>query len=319
MKRGGELPKGLTEFTNSESKLERVLALSYMLMDGPKTPEVLAKRAGRELGITSLDVLGRHLRLGERLGLLQRSGSLLNSTDAARALRSLDSNRPVTAGGLSPYDKLALAMWLFREADYQLMTLVAVIGASIDAHPASVTVSYFGSTPNLPWPREGIDRNLRAFRASARTPRLWEHKVTAMVAWLRSLGLVKPTGVYALTDSGRYALKLWQEGTRTFRRSPLRVAAVSTGLSLRDSTPEAPWPDWLVGDISQRILASRGTLGMISYEYVWLASTLSLVVEKGIVLEADDFYDIVKSLWKAGVLRSILMGRQGRPVALTVS
>lgn len=316
----GEAPPGLTEFTNSESRLERLLALAYMVSDGPKGIETLAKRAERELHLANREVFGRHLRLAERLHLVQREGTggLVSATDLTRALQSLDRGSRPKDRILSRYDRIAFASALFKEADYQLMTLVSLIESQPKSHPAAIVVSYFDTTPDLPWPKEGVERNRRLFRESAKTPRLWEHKVSAMVAWLRSLGMVTPSGVYAVTPAGRAALLEWRRGVGEFRRRPLHVAAIATGTPLFDSKPGTS-TDLLISEkVTNAIRGARAPLGMVSYEFVHVLSVLSIVVQDGIAVESGAFYEVVKRLWKSGVVRSIVMGREGRPVALTL-
>ncbi len=308
---------GLTDFTSSESRLSRLLAFPAMVMEGPLSLTTIYSRAKRDLGLGHQEVVGRHIRLGERLGLIEKGDGRIRASDSALGLFQLQVQRGVRVGDLDTAARAYLFQRLFTVAPVQLVSLLRCI----DRHPrmpwGTVVVDYFRAGDRLPWKQETIAKSLDAFDRSGKVPRLLEHKVSAMIGWLRDLSLVTVSGPFRLTPSGSDILTMWNEATGAFTEGIVHISARALGLP-SSSRPEVKSSRITREAIEEAIAYQPAGSGLVSFDRAYSLTQLTLLLDSQIALEWEAFYDSVKALWREGRVRSIIMGRDGRPNALTL-
>ena len=308
---------GLTEFTDSESKLSRLVRITSMAVDQPRPFATLVRLSKAQIALNNISVVDRHVRLARRLRLLEKSNDRFRATDRAKALLKLDGP-PSSSESLSQYDKVFFTQALLQEAPVQLLILMKAIEHEQGRPWGSVVIEYFKHYEYLPWKHQTIVRSLSSYEMSGHVPRLLEHKVSAMAGWLRDLGLTAPRGPPRLTQSGDMLLSHWSMDRHTLDLEPLQAARIVCGIAQAKEFTIRPFDTSIIERATEILRTSPAPFGMVSYEYARFRVTCSLLVESGIVLNENIFRALVDDLWKKGVVRSILMGREGKPEAITL-
>lgn len=307
--------RGITDVTSSESRLGKLVLIGGMLREGPKPLTILRGLIASQVGLRNESVIRRHLRLAETLDLLRTEGGRARLTGSGRALLSL--NRPAALKDLtlSAYDQAYFVEALFDVATLQLVRLMQVIGQERKSEPEAVIIRYFERNGDLPWVQATVRTSLDAFRRSGVVPRLLRHKVTCMVGWLRDLGIVEIPTPYRLTLAGDSILSLWEEDRRRFTTGLAYIAAtaLSVGGTRMTRLDQKHLPPWLVDYAVEVARQTQSGLSMTPFDEASVLCRLKLLVERGIVVEPEDFYELVKEAWRQRKVRSIILGRDGKP------
>jgi hypothetical protein len=318
MAQGSRTSEGLTEFTSSESRLDRLVSLVAMASGDPVTIMAVEAKAGRDLNLKNREVVGRHIRLAEALGLLMRAGDRLKTTEAASAVFQLERVRGLEPGGLSQYSRAYLTQALFEVAPFQLARLLLTIDRHQRVPWSTIVISYFRQDGGLPWNRATVEKSLAEFDRTGKTPRLLEHKVACSVGWLRGIGLVSAAGPYSLTPGGSRVLGIWDDSRGEFTRGPVTLSGLAAGVESPVGAKRARTATRVLAVLTDSIQGFPSAHGLVGYEQLRVFITLSLLIDEGIAVEEVDFYEVVKSAWRAGVVRSIIVGRDGQPSAVTL-
>lgn len=312
-------PLGITDVTSSESHLPRLVAILQMFSGGPIPPGALAARVGREFSLNSSAVVSRHLRLGERLQLWSRSESLVVSTGKGRALLRL-LRATGSQDSFGPPARIIIGAELFSVADIQLGRLVETIDAHEGTPLNAIALAYFRQHTDLPWERRTIRASLESFAETGKVPRLFEHKILAMVGWLRDLGALSSQGSIRLSRAGTLIRHSWDAKAGRFRDSPMRLSAY-LAVGTESQYPD-PHDSDLAATIIQRIRAlyhrHPSGLGMIDFDEASTYISTQSLIEKGVVIDERVFYSLIKTAWRDGLVRSIIVGRSGRPAEIMI-
>jgi hypothetical protein len=311
-----EATRGITDITNSESKLHRLIEIAFAVAESPR-PILAFTRIMSQMNVSNASVVGRHLRLATQLGLVNLKMGKVSISGVGRALVALDSTSGSSKPGLSSYDRVFFAIALFREAPVQLMHLLRTIEQEQGRPASSIVIQYFADDGHLPWQAKTVEKNLEKYRETGHVPRLFEHKVSCMIAWMKDLGLVEQQGPYRLATPGREVLALWREEGHEFLAGMTHVAGKLLGGEARDlPSLDADTRERLARMVADAATMLQTELGMAAYDEVRFFATARLLVKDKIAIESDEFETLTKTAWRQGLIRSVVLGRDGSPSQL---
>jgi len=287
------------------------------------TTSALEGSISDRLGLKNRKVIGRHISLLLRLNLLQRVNGYLTTASDGQVLVEMARDAGLIDKELSVGERILYLRALILEASWQIhqMLRTATVGHALDSN--SKTIDYFRAYQEkgpVIWNRNSIERAIQSSLNSGRISSSLRNKYKCVEKWLIQLRLLdKEPSQHNLTRSGRLVLDEIEKV-----ESPLSSRIFWICASL---IPDAEKQRFQIEDQNhlndaENLLHTAGSLferksGMVDYRSAGLFTSVRLLSDKKIVLEEYDFYELLRYLWKAGRIRSIFSGRDGKPAYIT--
>jgi hypothetical protein len=308
---------GIRDITNSESKLVRLLVIASIVDQGYTLVQRLKLQVASELGLKSNAVIGRHVRLAEKLGVLIREGDAIRLSGPGRILVEYDDQQG--KGHLTDFAIVYFAQELFRVAEAQITRLLDLISEKQNVELDQLAIEYF-QRDAFPWNPQTVRRSLEKYRITREVPRLFVHKVSCMVGWLRDLGLVSEERTCRLTAEGRRVCSLLRSSKSAKEAGLVYLSGLVVGLTSirRLDTMESPSAESLIGSVAGIASSIKSEYEIVDYGAARFLVTSKVLLEKHLAVEEAMFYELVRKEWERGMIRGILAGRDGRPSGIVI-
>jgi hypothetical protein len=311
---------GISDITSSEGKLERFTQICELIglekrLTIKRAEELIEKRIGSPFH--NRKVTQRHLVILEKIGLIEKIGEIYILSSEGKALYELVRKLSRT-DGLSFEEKIFYFKTLFTSIlKNQLIKFLEVI-RDHEGEERKKIIGFFFRTElarNL-WSETVIKRNLIRLE-SGKIPTFFQNKFGCMEMWLRDLDLVKKL---------KEKMEL-EAGTKMF------LAKIAKENNLKDKIYELtrialaceamPFDYIKHKDDFLRVFKEAYSLFETRTEISDIRSIRTFVcidlLTRKIKMEEEEFYIAVKKLWKEGIIRSVMLGRNGKPAYVVLS
>ena len=308
--------RAFADFTDSESRLNRGMAIAWYSAEGPQTIQSVYRFLSSKFSIANREVARRHVKLSQRLLLVSVDNGILRLGDAGGALLFLDKSVEPPDNQLTEYDKAHLLSTILKSAPLQVGKVLQATAESGGANLKEVVVRFLEIDGSLPWSKQQLTTALSKFRRSRIVSRLFEHKVSCRVNWLRQLEIVRFGWPAELTVKGSRLLEQWEPQGEGFEGEAENITAIAEGFSPRILDTRAALTLRLPESAGRLSSLLASSLGMASYEQVRRAIAIPLLADSGAILTDNVFRAVVNEAFRKGFVRSVLEGRHGRPSSL---
>lgn len=303
----------LTDITTSEGNLSRLSLICQVLATSrTRKSNELFRIIEQEIRLTNYRVIGRHLHILAVLGLTARTPETYLITSRGKALVRL---RRKESNLLGTTEKVLFFKCFFRSLPDQLYWVIYTIGKKKGSEVAECAKDYFYNSPaRAIWGRT-IETAIRREVDRAPLTRGMENKFETMLCWLSQLDIIGKANTIWLTEKGKKLLSI----------SPMNFGELSTKIYY--------YATQLYGEGSPRhfdlnyhrrelidILREGSQLFRGEQNLSDLAAiqefASAVFASGGIILEEETFYRVIEQLGLDGTIKSIILGRDGRPAFL---
>jgi len=310
---------GVTDISSSEGKLHRLTQICMLMKSARKLSKqkLIVLLAEKDIGIRNKHVIERHLMLLEKLGMIERLGSHYVLRAQGQVLTEL-AKGGISSGNLSLGEKILYIKALFGSVlRQQLVELLAVACANQGAPRKRVIQLYFRTeVAQKLWNPRVIERNLSRLGETGKVPPFLAHKFGCMEMWLKDVGLLGTADRTLITGPNTpHVVESLRDGDAAQRSIYQLANVILVGRATRFDS-ERHFEE-LVGlvKLSSKLFALE--TGMTDIEAMRTFTCIKLLME-GHVLESMEFDSMIGILVAKRILRSVMLGRDGKPAYVTL-
>jgi len=306
----------LTDITTSEGNLSRH-SLICEIIGRTKFHDsaTLFRKIAEEAGITNSKVIGRHLHILETIGLIIKAPETYLATSRGKALVKLRSRN---IGVLNNAEKTVFFKSFFTNIPEQLYWAIYVIGKNEKATLEKNAIEYFYYSPAKNIWIKTIERAIRREQYKARPlTRGMINKFETMLYWLSQLDNIRRGYRVWLTDNGLKMLDAFPTDGN-FREFSSRIYHITAQLygnqniQYFDLTRHKSDLVKVLREGNQLFRGEHGLSDLVAIQEF----TSTVLATSGIVLEEKKFYETIQELGLDGTIKSIILGRDGKPAFL---
>ena len=307
----------LTDITTSEGDLNRLSVMCQTIArikvhNLQRLFEIIEK----EIGLTNYKVVGRHLHILVSIGLIEKTLGTYFITSRGKALVKLRSQDPCV---LSRAEKVIFFKSFFISIFEQLYWVIYTIGKNEGATFEKNALDYFYSSAAKNIWLETLQHAAKKGSSDKPLTRGMINKFGTMLYWLSQLDIVRKGSRLWLTGKGTRLLDDFSKNDNIKRLSST-VYYLTTQLYAENYRRHFNLSDdrnQLIGVLREGSQLFRGEQDLS--DVVAIQEFVSAVFASGgIVLEENDFYVTIRELGLNGTVRSIILGRDGRPAFLVM-
>lgn len=310
---------GISDITSSEGKLERFTKICELIgsekrVARNRVEKLIQKRIGSPFH--NRKVTQRHLVILEKMGIIGKMGEIYVLSSEGKALYELvrKSSRP---NGLSLEERVFYFKMLFTSVlKNQLIKLLEVI-CEHESEERRKIIGHFFRTElarNL-WNKTVIERNLT--RLGGRIPTFFQNKFGCMELWLKDLGLMKrlKQKIELGTGAKTFLAKVAKEGNLKDKIYELIGIALTCEAIPFDYVKHK---DEFLQIFKEAYLLFKTQADISDIRSIRTFVCINLLMKK-IKMEEKEFDVAAEKLWKEGIIRSIMLGRDGKPAYVVLS
>lgn len=312
--REGRRSAFLADLTTSEGQLHRFTGIAHIMRpEGLMETDMLVPLIQKNLGLTNIKVIRRHLRAMESLGLLAREevGYVLSSEGKALcALAPAKSNKELALA-----EKIFYLRALGSYVPLQLRSILAAISENAGA-PKEQAITSYGQkilASGVPWKNKHVLR-LALSKHPDLPPRTIRNNFECFRRWTEQLQLVDPSP-RDLTKLGNRLVHIMKMQEDQVREEIYRTAAVyichEPGC-LPDYEDSTDRPRFLQLLREAYRLFERRELRLSDARAISPYVCIKLLIEGDRILPEKTFWDLIKKLINEGLIQSAMTGRDGK-------
>jgi len=310
---------GVTDISTSEGKLNRFTQICMLLKSARKLskPKLYVLLAEKDIGIRNRHVIERHLILLEKLGMIERLGSHYVLRAQGQVLTELAKGE-ISSGNLNPAEKILYFKALFTSVlRQQLVELLAIAYANQGAPRKMIVQQYFRTeVAQKLWNPRVIERNLSEVRETGKVPPFFAHKFGCMEKWLRDVGLLETTDrTLATSPNVPHIIDPLRDGDVAQSRIYQLAQAILVGRATKFDSERHFGELVRLVKLSSRLFALE--TGMTDIDAMRTFTCINLLME-GHLLESAEFDSTIGILVAKRILRSVMLGRDGKPAYVTL-
>lgn len=268
-----------------------------------------------EAGITNSKVISRHLHILKTIGFIRDVHETYLVTSRGKALVKLRSQKVKI---INKAEKIMFFKSFFTSIPEQLYWVTYVVGKNENATLEKNAHEYFYFSParNI-WIRT-IKRAIRRGTNKNKTlTRGMKNKFETMLYWLSQLDILRKGNRVWLTKNGLKLLDVFPRNVSEIPSSVYHMASLlyyGQNIQIFDLTRHK---NELVDVLREgnRLFRGEQNLSDIVAVQEFVAAIL---VTNGIVLEERRFYEIIQELSFDGTIKSVILGRDGKPAFLVM-
>ncbi len=186
------MPEGITDLTFSEGNLKRLSRICNLvgLKSGDLNRERLLEKIKNNyehLKLGNEAVRSRHIRLLEKLGLLEEEDKFIRLTGDGKVLFEFGKD-DVFSKHLNNYEKALFLRTLLLHAGYQIRLLLKNLAEDYGADINSLIIRYFESDDQNLWDNKKIDGYIEIYNETGKI--FYKSKLDCMLTWLKHLGII---------------------------------------------------------------------------------------------------------------------------------
>lgn len=319
----------ITDITSTEGNLQTFSAICAILDLNKYSFSQFLPRIVHVIQSESSKVVSRHLRIMEKLSIIEKKGNVYTLSAEGRAFFDLLPKEQLVRNSLTDYEKVFFFRWLFSRYYPQIAYFLEAL-SEFPQERKILILKYFSKileSPVKSWRKETIEKSLGILR-EGKISSFFANKFGCVEGWIKHLGIVKNT---VLTLEGnRLVNKLTDEGFLPFSNETLKmVNKMKENLHLLASTLlRKRTTECFNHENTEHVSLFRSlfmeSLPRFSVEpkMTNLGSIRSWVcckflVDHGVILEYTHVNTLVEELWREGVIRSVMSDQTGRPTYVT--
>jgi len=308
----------LTDITTSEGNLTR-LSLICEIIARIRTSDSteLFKTIKEETGLTNNKVIGRHLHILTTLGLVTKVFGTYLVTSSGKALVKFHAKG---SNVLNKTEKIMFFKSFFCSIPEQLYWVIHTIGKKHRAGINENAIEYFYSSPARAIWLKTIDRAVRKkFDKDRPLTRGMINKFETMLYWLSQLDFVKKQEIIRLTEKGLKLLRIFPANANAKELS-VKVYSIATQLYNEENFQQYDQnihKKELINVLREAYQLFRGEQDLSDLIAIQ-EFTSAIFASSGIILEQTRFYEIIQELALDGTVKSIILGRDGKPAFLVM-
>lgn len=308
---------GISDISSSEGKLWRFTNICHIVnsLDNPSKNEVI-NSVKALIGLSNQNVIERHLSILKRLNIIEYIETKYVLTGIGKALIELSKS---SKNESTKEEKIFYFTLMFSSVlKEQLIDVLRAVYENEFQSRREIIAYYFDrNIARAVWGNEIVDKNLNKLRSTNKIPSFMGNKFGCMEMWLTDLDIVK-----------RYNGKLkLVEITKSVVRRMLESNDISNKIYELAGVA-------LIGDVMpfDNIKHQYKLESLLRTSYKAFSTHQNLIDYKGIMkvictrflvmrikIEEEDFDRAIKQLWLEGRVRSVMLGRDGKPAYLVFS
>jgi hypothetical protein len=305
---------GLTDITTSEGNLGRLGLICGIIAEARTLSQAkLYKIVKEQAGLSNPKVIGRHLHILKTLGLVAKKSEIYFATGRGKALSRLHKQGESI---LNESETTIFFKSFFASIPEQLYWLIHVVGSNEGASLSKNALQYFFSSPAKNIWVKTIESATRGETTRVLLTKGMLNKFDTMLYWLSQLRIVEKRKTVYLTQKGRHLFKiLVGRNNLDFGSEIYYLCAMLYG------NQEIQYFDFSKHRIDFiNVLREGSHLFRSEQELSDLVAvqefTSAVFAVSGIALEEKRFYEAIQELGLDGTIRSVIVGRDGKPAFL---
>ena len=305
---------GISDLTSSESSLKRFTFLCNIVkLERGLNKQKLFKIA-KETSPSPFknpNVTGRHLAIMQKIGLIEDLGGAYILTSDGKVLCEL-SQEPILSSKLTFVEQAIFMKNLFSSlVRRQLVELLQVIMNNRNEINKKIVYDFFSTQLAISlWNKITVERNLTRLRDSGKIPTFFVNKFTCMERWLEDLGLIRRiNGRIDITNNGIIILSEIKK-----LDSPRDEICQILGKILVDKAiffDLTEHKDLLTKKFREAFSLFKIDSNVGDIKAIQLFLCLEFL-KQGIIMEDKAFPSIIDKLSSDGLIRSVMLGRDGK-------
>lgn len=307
---------GLTDITTSEGNLGRLGLICRIIAEARTLSQAkLYKIIKGQAGLSNPKVIGRHLHILKTVGLVAKRSESYFATGRGKALYKL---HPQSADILGDSERTIFFKSFFVSIPEQLYWLVHIVGSNEGASLDKIALQYFFSSPAKNIWIKTIEYAAKRQTVDGLLTEGMLNKFDTMLYWLSQLRILEKKKTVWLTEKGRNLLKsLSQKDNLDFS---LEVYYCSAMLYGNENVQQFDFSKHRTDFINvlregNHLFRSEQELSDLVAVQEFVSAVFAI---SGIALEEKRFYEIIQELGLDGTIRSIILGRDGKPAFLVM-
>ena len=305
--------KCLTDITTSEGKLDRFSKICETIaqakgLDSNRVSKLIEEKTG----LTNLKVIGRHLHILSILGLIQRETGKFNVTSRGKALSRATQKQN------SSLERVLFFRSFFGEIPNQLFLVLEVVGRNESKGIEKNTFDYFQLPKDLnpcskPFEEPAFGNEVPLLPSNYLKQNML-NKFETMVCWLSQLNLVKKgNSALWLTDKGQKLFDMVRtDGLSVLSANVYNYASRVYGSNTQEFDFKEDRGEFvrILREASFYFKGQQNISDLIAaQEYV-----SAFYATKGFSIGEKKFFGYVQELELDGSIRSVILGRDGKPM-----
>jgi hypothetical protein len=312
---------GISDISSSEGRLRRFTFLCKIIKsEKGLTRKRLESLVEKEIGspFRNKTVIQRHLIILEKIGLIESSGGLYTLSSDGKALCELTPESQIITP-LSFEEQVIYLKALFTSSlKYQLIELLEVVRLYSNKSRKEMISNYFSTElAQSLWNKTTIEKNLKRLNESGKIPTFFENKFRCMEMWLEDTGLIKKekNKILLKPSAEKFLDRIKEESIiRNEIYGLIGTVLIGKGVSFNYSKHRE---EFLTRFKEAYPLFKSGS-DISDIRAIMTYVCVSLLKNR-IIVEEESFNKAVKSLWSEGIVKSVMLGRDGKPAHVVLS
>jgi len=316
-----EKPKnGISDISSSEGKLRRFTFLCKVIRsEKGLTRKKLENLAEKRIGspFQNRTVTQRHLIILEKTGLIENLGGIYALSSEGKALCELAPESNVTQ--LSFEERVIYFKTMFTSIlKEQLKEFLEVVQQYTNKTRKEIISHYFSTelARNL-WNKATIEKNLIRLHEGGKIPTFFENKFRCMEMWLEDIGLVKrEKDKIILKPNVEILLDEIRKKSDIKNKIYELMGAILIGQTQLFDYSKHREAFLKIFKKAYSLFKTGSDISDIKAIMTFVCVNL---LKNRIIMEEEKFNVLIKSLWSEGVIKSVMLGRDGKPAYVVLS
>jgi hypothetical protein len=310
---------GIADISTSEGKLQRFTKICCLIKPSKTiTKSRIVSSVKTSLGLSNYKEIERHLTILQKIGLIQKIDDVYILSSLGKALCELSKGSEIE---LSEKERIFYFTTLFTSVlKQQLLLFMETVFKNESKPRKEIIMNYFSTKfAQSLWNKETVKKNLIRLKETNKIPSFMENKFGCMEMWLKDLKLVeKKKGKTFLTEKAKVmmrdieGLKLEDIENKIYELAGIVFLDKVIPFSYSKHNQEflkLLYDSYSLFRIEQGLGDFKAIMKFISVN----------LLEKGIKIEEREFNENIKLLWSEGIVKSILLGRNGKPAHIVLT
>jgi hypothetical protein len=314
--------EGITDISASEGDIKRFSRICKLIGNQKRalSRKKVVELIKNQIGLTNDNVIGRHISILEKVGVLENTEGMYLLSSYGKALFYFVEN----SNKLNLSEKIFYFNIFFSNIFGQLFLLLITINDSPRESRNNIIIKYFENENLMLWKKKTIMENLKIFIMKKEVSSFFENKFGCMEKWLRELNLVeKKQNSLKLTQYGKRCLE--KIDATLAKKGKINVELFEIASSLLDSEAitfnfhNSGHKQNFINLFKEAYLKFVTELNVSDLKAMRMWISVELLIKYNIILEENEFESMFNDLYNEGIVRSIMVDRKGRPSLVTIN
>jgi hypothetical protein len=312
---------GISDISSSEGKLRRFTLLCKIIrLEKGLTRKKLENLAEQRIGspFQNRTVTHRHLTISEKIGLIENFGGIYALSSEGKALCELSPESNVTTR-LSLEEQAIYFKAIFTSIlKGQLKEFLAIVKQHANKTRKEIISRYFSTElARGLWSEATIEKNLTRLQETGKIPTFFENKFRCMEMWLEDIGLIKrEKDKMILNINVEILLNEFRKTSDINDKIYGLIGAILVGPTTTFDYSKHREEFLEIFKKAYSLFKTESDISDIKAIMTFVCVNL---LKNRIIMEEEMFNGLIKSLWSEGVIKSVMLGRDGKPAYVVLS